>query len=550
VRCEAAQQELSAAIDEPAPMPAEIERHVGSCPRCTRYASELHRLHQVTRLSAAPAVPDLAPAIMQRVRQERLASPDRGDAPVPLAKRKERRFPVRRGVAAAVAAGLVIGYVLGSGGLPNRGGGSRALAAEIPHRLVHAAVELRGYRATFDITERNWSPRVRLRRFTARIGYRAPESFRVDVTDRTTYHSDTWPRNDETLVTDGRSWRITGANPCPPQELPACHPDTVDRTVVHRAPFDADTQTPTDIIVPMTVLAAADRVNVVGPDSVDGRDAEVVSLSYEDATPLFAYLRFLGSWRTFYPQDRVLIWLDASTWFPLRYEVYPAPGEERRLWAAQMGIAGDRPGRAVFDATVRTLSTTVPPSSMFDVTAGGSSFDEGFRNDPSVGTARVMRPELLFGLAPVRAGRFAVSPVRRYRARTAAYARGLAWATVTRITGWTQRRLFGVDDLAERVALGIDRGVGYYEPATSTQPRRMAIHSQAGELLVATNLSRDRLVRMAGSLPVVGRPAPASWLVRRWSGGVVRSGLTVSEAVRRASFGVLIPAALPSGYRP
>jgi hypothetical protein len=323
----------------------------------------------------------------------------------------------------------------------------------------------------------------------------------------------------------------------------------VDRTIVHRAPFDADTQAPTDIIMPMTVLAASDRVDVVGPDTIDGRDAEVVSLSYEDATPLFAYLQFLGSWRPFYPQDRVLLWLDASTWFPLRYEVFPAPGAERRLWAAQMGVSGDPAGHAVFTATARALATAIPPSSMFAVQTTAGAFDEGFGDGSVAGIPRTMRPQLLFGLAPVRFGRFTTSAVRTYGELVAAYAGGLAWTTVTRIIGWDRRHLFGVGDFAERVALGFGRGIGYYEPATSTLPRRIAIHTDSGELLVATDLSRGRLVRIAGSLPVVGRFAPSSWLTRRWSGGVVRSGLTVTQAVQHASFGVLVPASLPAGYR-
>ncbi|MFN2544578.1 MAG: hypothetical protein ABR600_08430 [Actinomycetota bacterium] len=544
MRCEAVQRELSGAIHEPLPPSTEVTRHVSSCPRCSRFSVELHRLHQLASLEAAPDVPDLAPVIMRRIRSESKVAP--------LPQRPRRRgpvFPGRRGVAAAVAAGLVVGFVIGSGGLPGGGGGSSALAAEIPKRLVRAAVELRGYRAVFSITERNWSPRVPVRRFRAAVSFRAPEGFRVDVHDLTAYPSAAWPRNDESLVTDGRRWRISGPNPCPPAELPACHPNTVDRTVVRRPPFDTDTPVPTDVIVPMTVLAAADRVDVVGPDTIDGRATEIVSLAYQDATPLFAYLQFLGSWRPFSPQDRVLVWLDAATWFPVRYELLPARGAERRLWAAQMGIEGDRAGHPVFVAEARSLSTALPPRGRFAVDTTGGGVDAGFIEDAPGAAPTDIRIDGSYGLPLVRSGRFARSPARPYDERMAAYASGLAWATVARVGDWNRRRLFGVGDFAEAVELQ-GGGVGFYEPATATQPRHLALHTSSGEIVVSTNLSRASLVRMASSRPAQGLAPPGSWLTRRWSGGVIRSGLSVGDAVSRARFGVLLPRTLPPGYGP
>src|SRR2546423_11957220 len=115
-------------MHDPAPAPLDVRRHVETCPECTRYSEHLHRLHQVARLEAAPPVPDLAPAIMAKVRQERLAAPTRID---PARRRHARSRVGRRAVAAGLAAGLVVGFVLGNGGLfPTRGGGSTALASE------------------------------------------------------------------------------------------------------------------------------------------------------------------------------------------------------------------------------------------------------------------------------------------------------------------------------------------------------------------------------------------------------------------------------------
>src|SRR5205085_3381616 len=107
-------------------------------------------------------------------------------------------------------------------------------------------------------------------------------------------------------------------------------------------------------------------------------------------TPLLSYLQFLGSWRPFYPQDRVVLWLDRSTWFPLRYEIFPAPGLERATWASQMGIVGDRPDTPSFTATARSISTGVPPSSEFRVRRTPNAVDNGFRSTRSASRPLVL----------------------------------------------------------------------------------------------------------------------------------------------------------------
>src|SRR5439155_265273 len=130
-------------------------------------------------------------------------------------------------------------------------------------------------------------------------------------------------------------------------------------------------------------------------DPVRGRDAVAVQLAYQDATPLFDYLRFLGSWRPFFPQDRVVLWLDRTTWFPLRYEVFPASGPERALWAAENGLPREPSGRPVFTATIGSLSTAVAPAALFVPGSvlrafasrpGQGVTDQGFR-DQSAGAA-------------------------------------------------------------------------------------------------------------------------------------------------------------------
>ena len=539
MRCDRAEGALSALMDEPGPAPQGLEEHVRSCPRCRGFEARSWRVREAVRLELAPPVPDLVPAIMDRVREGASGGGRAG-----------RRPGVRRALALALAAGLVAGFVLANGGLlPRSGGSSKALASQIPPALVRAAETLRGYTSTFDITERNWTAAVPLRRFVAHLSYRAPEDFRAQIADLTGYPSNQWPRNDLSMVSNGRAWRTYGPAPCPAAALPACPSgEPALREVVGRPPFDARTPMPSDLIVPMTVLAAQERVDVLGPDPVDGRAAEAVALPYQEAAPLFGSLEFLGSWRPFFPQDRVVVWLDRATWFPLKFEVYPAAGPERSLWAAQNGLPPEPPGTAVFSATVRSFSTRVPAGAVFAIPRVRGATDEGFRDatPPSSGSPGL--PRSTAGLRLIRFGRFEPGPGRPAGETVAAYASGLAWLTVTRATGWAERRLFGVDAFPQRVILP-GGAVGYYEPATATDPRRLALHTVAGQILVQTNLPLAALLRVAGSFPDPGLPEPASWRIDRWAGGVVEQDLAPADAVARAGFRVLVPGWLPDGYR-
>jgi hypothetical protein len=548
VRCDAAQRVVSSAMDERFPVDPETERHVESCRACTRFATGSWRIRDAARFELAPPVPDMVPAIMDRVRAEEA---DRllgwGPQPNPALTWLNRR----KVTIAAAAAGLILGIVLTAGGLvPIRSAeDTAALASEIPHELVRAAFGLDAYQATFDIEESNWTRAVPRRTFVAQVSFVAPESFRVEVRDTTRYPSDAWPRNDLTMVTDGRGWQASGPDPCPSSSLPACPTnEPVKRSIVDRPPFDARTSMPTDVIVPMTVLAASDRVTVVGPDRVAGRDAVVVDLAYQDASSLFQYVRFLGSWRPFFPQDRVEVWLDRDTWFPLRYEVLPAPGPERAAWATQMGLPREPEGVPVFTATARGLSTAPAPGDRFAVQAGSEAVDEGFQDlalpeggrcSADATPIRVCRPN---GLRLYRYGRFLRSPLRPYNQSVLAYARGLSWLTVTRVQGWQQEALFGIGPFPEAVTLPGTKAVGYYEPATSNDPRRLAMHTARGELLLATNLPRADLLAAAASLPVTGLGIPGAWRTQLWSGGVVQQG------EGKTGFTVLVPSSLPPGY--
>src|SRR5207253_9705706 len=129
-----------------------------------------------------------------------------------------------------------------------------------------------------------------------------------------------------------------------------------------------------------------------------------------------------------------------------------------------------------------------------------------------------------------------------YDERLAAYASGLAWVTVAQVRGWTARRIFAVGVFADRVAVP-GRGVGYYEPATATDARRVALHTPRVEYLLSSNLPETRLLDLAAMLRVRGSTPPGSWFVRRWSGAVIRDALPTSRAPARMPFPALLPTA-------
>ncbi len=101
---------------------------------------------------------------------------------------------------------------------------------------------------------------------------------------------------------------------------------------------------------------------------------------------------------------------------------------------------------------------------------------------------------------------------------------------------------------AQEVSLA-NGGVAYYEPATADHGRRLSIHAVGTDLYLETNLPRDQLLDVAGSLPVTGLPIPAAWAVRRSPEGVTER-VTLAQAAAEMPFTILLPAseALPAGY--
>lgn len=546
MRCDVAERELSARLDGEANRDAErsLEEHLQGCSRCRAFEAQIHRIHELARVQPAGPVPDLVPAIMGRVRRER--PPPRGAVitlprPSPAWGRNAAAF-----VAGAVAAGLLLG------GLPLlRRGPSPALAVEIPGRVAQASREVAAYRATFRVEERNFDPAVPLRRFIASVTFRAPEEFRAEVRDVTRYPGGRWPRNDLVLAMDRERWVVEGPVTCPREALPACSLEGRQRrSVGGREPFDNDTPLPTDVVVPVRTLAGSDRVRVAGEEEILGQTVVVIELPYRDATPLFAYLRSAGSWRPFYPLDLVRVSLEAETWFPLAYEVWPSSRPERRLWAVRNGLPQERPDAPVFEAEALSFEESIPAGWGSGAEPTANATDQGFRDEPFASLTRtaLALPADLAGLRPYRAGTFALGGRPRDEVLVS-YTSGLTWLKILQTREWKRPQLFGnIGPLAAPVRLPGDR-VAYYEPATSSLGRRVSIHAADVDLYLESNLPRRDLLRVAASIPVRGEPVPRPWLVRRWPGGVIREQVSLGEAAVEAPY-LLLPRRLPAGFRP
>lgn len=522
---------------------AALEAHLRACAACRAFEARAWHLRERVRLAPAPTVPDLVEAIMSQVHVEAGArgrlqvlesvEPERPSA-APLHGPQTRR-PLLRRLAPQVAAALV-GVLVGSLAVGGPWSPERpATAEDVVTGVLRAAAEARAYRASFRIVERNLSPQVPVRELSMELWFRAPERFRLDVVDHTVYPSGAAAPTDLRLVVDGPTWYLRSPPPCP-----TCPPR--ESLITNRAPFSPDTPVPADLVVPVATLSAPEGVRVLGRDGARVR----IAMPFERAAPLFPFLELGGAWRPIYPRDRVEIVLDAETWAPVELTVYPARGGDRRQWALRFGLPEESPRRPVLEVERIAASTRPPPATDFRVPTDVPAADRGavtvaLTDLPRETGIHPVTPERLDGLRLYRA----VVPepdLDSGPSAILAYAEGLRWLTVTET-----RPPEGPGSIGPHAqAVQLPNGVAYYEPATAEHGRRLAIHTERGELLLETNLPREDLLAVASSLPVRGLALPEPWLVRETEGGTVER-VTLEEALAEAPFELLLPTALPEG---
>ena len=522
-----------------------LEHHLASCAECRAFERGAYRLREAARFEVAPAVPDLVDEVMASVRTEATPAGLRVVRPARLPRR--RLLPRLAPIAAALLVGVLIGSLVVGGPWQRSETGSALAAAEIADGISAAAARLDAYQATFLIDESNLSPDVPERELTMRVWFHAPERFRLDVVDHTDYPTRTTP-TDLRLVVDGSRWYASGPAPCPTAECPQR-----ESVVRNRLPFSTTTSMPTDLVLPISTLADADRLTVLGRGTVLGRPAVQVEVPFERARPLFPFLSIAGGsiggdWRPFFPNDRVRIWLDERNWFPLKWAVYPATGAERDAWALRFGLPDEPSLRPVFTVTALDVSTRTPAAGVFRIPASASWQDQGARNvalsdvSGDVGFEPVA-PNAVGGLDRYRV----VVPTDDTARSLIAYADGLAFVNLGETRTWAGTAPFGPVGLqAEEVPLA-GGGVAYYEPSTDEHGRRLSIHAAGTDLYLESNLPRPALLAAAADLPVQGLPMPDAWRVHRIGGATVER-VSLETARSAVPFPVELPRTLPDGF--
>ncbi|MGH2791819.1 MAG: zf-HC2 domain-containing protein [Actinomycetota bacterium] len=502
----------------------ELDEHLETCAACRDYEARMRSVRRAMRVHSAEPVPDLTAAIMQRVEGQRAR----------VARRREWGSGARiAAVAAAVAALLVLAT---SVPFTDRQPQSAAAEEEIVRQVRAAAEELTSYRATFSIVERGFTSDVASRRFTAKVLYDAPERFRLTVRDDTIYPDPRWPANNISLIANPSRWWIEQPRTCPLEVLLECDvpQGTSEQTVVKRQPFDGTSTLPTDIIVPLETMASSGDFDVLGRDHIAGRTAVKVLMPFREALPLVTALQPAGLWRGFHAADRVEIWLDEQTWFPLRFQVSADASAERAQWA-ELNDYRDEPGDALLKVTAQRFSEPSVARDRFEPPADGTIRSGDFRSLQRPGP-RWSEPEYTAQLDPYRFGK---TPDGRV---VMTWAEGMTWLKAT--GGPTSERSSVLPASAEQVPLR-GGGWGYYQPGTETIKRRLDLFSAGGHVHLESNLSRDELIKVASSFEVVGERLDS--VIER-SGGTTVERLSVERALDFAF--VYAPGYLPHGYLP
>lgn len=460
--CSRFRAELSARIDgdvDPT-ITDELEAHLQKCEHCSAFEGDLHSLRRTLRLAPVGNVPDVVDRVMLAVGRE--------------STRRRRELRLKLASIAAAAAALI---VLASS-LPLFDPEPQvANAAEVTRRAFSTARTLDSYQATFDIVERTWHPDVPERRFRAKVWYRAPERLRLRIRDHSDLPPGTWPLNDVDLIAQPRRSWIREPYSCPAQALPGCaiEAGVEERSVVGRQPFDGTSTAPSEILVPLETLATSDAFTVAGPERIEGLDALHVVLTYRQAYPLIEALQVGGSWAPLFPLDRVDLWLERDSSFPLRFEV-SRPGLEAPI--LEVNAVG-------FDAALS------PKGDLFDAPGRGNIRRAGFR-ERALELPERATPAHLAGLNPHRSGLTGGN-------RIVTYTNGMTYLKVTAGSAPPQQDAL----LAEAVELR-PGSFGFYRPAQPHLPRRVEVNGPDLTVRLESNLRREELLRVAASLPLNG----------------------------------------------
>jgi hypothetical protein len=552
MNCDAVQLVLSARMDGDrvaARQAAAAVAHAETCARCRTFGERSARIRSAVRIRAAEPVPDLVEPIMAAVARERV----RPTVPLLDERRARRRRPRHRRrpatlapVAAAAVAGLVLGSVLVGG--PWQSAEDRPIAAAAVVRNVRTvAPTLDAFHGGYTIHEFGLSREVPERLFDMEVAFRSPQRFRLEVRDRTNYPSRSWTPTHLRFIQDVTTTFTSGPTGCP-GDLPARVCPRTRAAVTHLSEFSAAAPLPADLVLPVTTFGSATGFEVLGSDRIGDRDAIRVRLSFERAAPLFPFLRMGGTWRPFFARDPVLLWLDARSSLPLRMLVHPSRSPERTAWELRYGLGVESPDEPILDVQLISVSTEPPGFELFRI--------PGVSGEPTAPRRLEELPDRI-GYLPAtptdRGDLELVSIVLPPRSAPAApssmlvYAEGLDYLKVGERRDRVGAQPFGPLDPGAQQILLEGGGVAYYEPAGEGFGRRLAIHADGADVFLETNLPRGRLLEIASSLPLVGRPLPPV-PSDGGSAGLDVERIDVAEGLAVAGLPASLARSLPGGY--
>lgn len=518
--CDQARRLLSDRLDDGlAPVDEDaLERHLAGCEACAGYQARLGGIRRELRLASVGAPPDLAPRVTDQLRAGR--------------RRRARAGPIARERARPLAlAAVFLGAFALAATAVGLGTPRTAVADDVAQLVTVGQHRVERLAAEVEVTEHGWHPAVPVRRYAGTLRYAAPETFALELTDRTAYPGDGWRPNDIVLGVDGATSWTAGLRPCPVSALPGCTPATPDRTLVTgRAPFDAAEVSPLDLVVPVASLSAGGIRADLGDRTIADRRAVGVEVTVAQLAPLLDAVTATGNWRPLHPTDHAELWLDADTGVPLEVTVRAADTVQRVRWAAAVGY-DDTAGAELLTWRVTALTTDPDTTAAPDAPRGASwqPVDRGFVDAAGSGLDPAWLPE---GMTPHRRGHTGDVAV-------ASFSDGRAWVTIRSTTSWDGERLFGAPaGPVERVPVG--DGVGY-----ASVGNRLHLHGvprpdgRVRDVVVAGSVAPDVLRRIAASLDVVGRPVPAGW---------AEAPTTTLDAAAAALPGLLVPREL-EGFR-
>ena len=358
--------------------------------------------------------------------------------------------------------------------------------------------------------------------------------------DDTVYPSNAWTPTNLTYVENMPATYLSGPSGCLGTVQPV---DCARGTTIARAPYSSAPPVPADLIVPLATLGSVDGVQVIGEAQVDGHDTVQVQMPFSRAGPLFPFLSLGGTWRPFFADDPVTVWLDTTGWYPSGCRSRPRATRRARTGRCGSGCRTKPPARRSWTSRSDRSRTRAPirPSSWIRGRHVVSPVDmqQAFGYVPAEPAAPAPL-SLVAAIAPKRAPSAPSSVLL--------YADGLDYLRVAEDRRWSGPGPFGPIGLdAEQVRLpGV--GPALYEPSGDGLGRRLSLHTAGTDLLLESNLPRDELFTIASTLGVRSAPVPAPW-------DVVHAGdLTLVRADPRSSLRTigLDPDALtlPDGYVP